>query len=473
MNHTSYDVRIWDTRRMTGARGTGYQVRWTVAKKQRAQTFGTRKLAESFRAGLLTASRKGEAFSIQSGLPVSLMPKNTGPTWLEFAMAFVDMKWPDSSPSHRRSTADGLVTITLAMVITDDEPPNAAGVRRALMHWAFNSTARKRHPQPPDEFAHEFAWAERNSRPLSDLSNPAVTRDVLTAIAQRLDGKPASPSTTNRKRAALSSAISYAIEKGHLSINPLKTVKVKRRKATDELDSRVVLNHKQAKSYLAAVRSLAPDLEALYGCIYYAAMRPSEVRNLRERDLSLPEKGWGEAILAGSFQVAGKGWTDDGEAVGERELKHRPIGATRTVPLPPQLVSLLREHLATFGTDADGRLFVFRVGPMGRPIAGGFGGPVSDAKVARVHHAARNAAFTETQRASPLVRRPYDLRHAAVSTWLAAGVPPTQAAAWAGHSVAVLLKVYAHAVDGQAEIARRRIESALADDMEADEGEIA
>ncbi len=40
-------------------------------------------------------------------------------------------------------------------------------------------------------------------------------------------------------------------------------------------------------------------------------------------------------------------------------------------------------------------------------------------------------------------RRSYDLRHAAGSTWLNAGVPSTQVAAWAGHSVGVLHQIYA------------------------------
>src|SRR5262249_497836 len=49
---------------------------------------------------------------------------------------------------------------------------------------------------------------------------------------------------------------------------------------------------------------------------------------------------------------------------------------------------------------------------------------------------------------SPLARRPYDLRHAAASLWLNAGVPPTEVARRLGHSVAVLLKVYANCIDG-------------------------
>jgi hypothetical protein len=46
--------------------------------------------------------------------------------------------------------------------------------------------------------------------------------------------------------------------------------------------------------------------------------------------------------------------------------------------------------------------------------------------------------------ASPLGRRPYDLRYAAVSLWLNLRVPATEVARRAGHGVAVLLKIYAH-----------------------------
>jgi integrase len=51
-------------------------------------------------------------------------------------------------------------------------------------------------------------------------------------------------------------------------------------------------------------------------------------------------------------------------------------------------------------------------------------------------------------------RRPYDLRHAAVSTWLNVGVPATQVAEWADHDVAVLLQIYAKCLAGQEELAR-------------------
>ena len=59
-----------------------------------------------------------------------------------------------------------------------------------------------------------------------------------------------------------------------------------------------------------------------------------------------------------------------------------------------------------------------------------------------------------------LARRPYDLRHAALSTWLNAGVPAPQVAERAVHSADVLLRVYAKCISDQQGQAKRRIEEA-------------
>ena len=82
---------------------------------------------------------------------------------------------------------------------------------------------------------------------------------------------------------------------------------------------------------------------------------------------------------------------------------------------------------------------------------------------------ASSMAGTELARpATPLMSRPYDLRHAAVSTWLNAGVPAAQVAEWAGHSTDVLLRVYVKCIAGQQGEAKRRIEDAMRP-LEADE----
>ena len=45
----------------------------------------------------------------------------------------------------------------------------------------------------------------------------------------------------------------------------------------------------------------------------------------------------------------------------------------------------------------------------------------------------------------------------AVSTWLNSGVDPVQLAAWAGHSVAVLMRIYVKCISGHDAEAKRRI----------------
>jgi hypothetical protein len=41
------------------------------------------------------------------------------------------------------------------------------------------------------------------------------------------------------------------------------------------------------------------------------------------------------------------------------------------------------------------------------------------------------------------------------------GVPPTQVAEWAGHSVEILLKIYAKCLAGGGEVLRQRMQAAL------------
>jgi hypothetical protein len=50
-------------------------------------------------------------------------------------------------------------------------------------------------------------------------------------------------------------------------------------------------------------------------------------------------------------------WTDTDSAHDERGLKHRASDETRRVPIPPELVVILRAHIDTFGAAPDGRIF--------------------------------------------------------------------------------------------------------------------
>jgi len=154
--------------------------------------------------------------------------------------------------------------------------------------------------------------------------------------------------------------------------------------------------------------------------------------------------------LATSDPRAGKAWTDDGRARQRRELKRRGQTETRSVPIPPELVELLRTHQDQFGTADDGRLFRTESG-----------GEIQDSHYAAMWRKARIEALSADEAASPLAGRPYGLRHAAASLWLNAGVAVTEVARRLGHGVAVLLKVYANCIDGQGDAANQRITAAL------------
>jgi hypothetical protein len=160
--------------------------------------------------------------------------------------------------------------------------------------------------------------------------------------------------------------------------------------------------------------------------------------------------GWGILTLIQAAPRTAAAWTSNGTSHEQRGLKHRPEGSVRTVPIPPILVTMLRRHHRCYGTAPNGRLF-----------RGTRGGPLSESSYGRTWHNARTQALGPAAAATTLARRPYDLRHAALSLWLNAGAAPAQIARRAGHSTTTLLAVYTHCIDGQDDITNRQIEHAL------------
>jgi predicted RNA-binding protein YlqC (UPF0109 family) len=249
--------------------------------------------------------------------------------WVELAQEFIDARWDDFAPRHRKSTVDGLVTLTCALVRGETSPPDARALRLALTRWAFNTGARRKQATPPNELREALNWIASNSLAVTTVGKSDGVRLALKALSTNLDGTRAAASTVARKRAALSSALNFAVERGYLSHNPLRDVRVKRRPVAGAIDPRVVVNPDQARDLLRAVHDLEPAVHAYFACLYYAALRPAEARNLRRADVELPETGWGRVLLHGGYQESGTAWTDDGEHGEERHLKHRAETETR------------------------------------------------------------------------------------------------------------------------------------------------
>jgi len=451
----SYEVRIFSLWIREG-KPRPYALRWQVEDKRQIRSFPTRALADGFRAELMHAARSGEPFDVESGLPLSMRRTGARVTWFEHACRYVDMKWPKAAGKTRAGMADALATVTVALVKDDARTPDPGTVRKALIGWAFNPKLRKT-PRPAN-IASALAWIERTSLPLSVLNDPKerprAIRAALDACSRTLDGRAAAATTTRRKRAVLYNALGYAVELGELVANPVDTVQWRAPAVAETVDRRVVASPAQVRELLTAVtyvgRRSGRRLQAFFALLYFAALRPSEALDLRIGDCHLPRRGWGTITLAGTEPEVGRAWTDDGNRTQRRGLKWRNAKAVRPVPIPPELVAMLREHVRTHGTSG-GRLF-----------ATATGGRVTSAAYYRTWRKAREYALPPQAVASPLAGRPYDLRHGGVTLWLNAGVPAPEIARRAGHGVDVLLKIYAGCVDGQEESVNERIGKALA-----------
>jgi integrase len=163
---------------------------------------------------------------------------------------------------------------------------------------------------------------------------------------------------------------------------------------------------------------------------YYAGLRPSEVVMLRAKALELPEAGWGR-IHVTEADVA---FDEPGE----------PKTGPRSLPIPPQLVDILRRWIDEHAFVAGDLLFRTRNGL--QPRASNWS--------RALHRALRECDCP------PM--RIYDCRHAAATTWLRSGVPLAEVAKRMGHSVETLVSTYVGALSGDEALANERIEAALA-----------
>ena len=460
MSGTSFDVRFWDIQERPDAKAR-WRVRWKVAGRVFSRAFVVKALAESFRAQLREAARTGDSFDTASGLPLSIIRRALDVSCYEHAQEFVHSAWPAAAAKSRVSI---LETLSVALpALTQDLPGEPdPDVLRLAVRRALNQNTHARQPDAAERRA--LAWLERASLPISSLSDPAIVGDLLDVLGRKLDGTPAAAEYFSRRRRVMHRVLGYAVRRKRLAVNPLSKANLPEGwtaplAAEDIVDPRSVGGPELVGDMLTATsyvgRRQGPRFVAFFGCMFYAMMRPSEVATLTRNGCHLPDSGWGRLIFADASPAAGKDFTDDGRVHEVRGLKGRARQsaarrATRNVPIPPELVALLREHIDRYGAGREGRLFRSESGNLIQPST-----------YWRVWQNARALALTPAQLATPLMRRPYDLRHSGITWRLNAGVPPTEIAAWAGHSVEMLLRVYARCVVGMEDVWIARMDATL------------
>lgn len=150
---------------------------------------------------------------------------------------------------------------------------------------------------------------------------------------------------------------------------------------------------------------------------------------LRPCVLDLPEAGWGRIDVV--------------EADVDFDEPGEPKTGRRSVPIPAELVDVLRQWLADGYFTSD--QLIFRSPNGGLPSASNWGRAWRLA-LAKVGHDRL---------------RPYDCRHFAATTWLHAGVPLGETARRLGHSVDTLVSTYVGALQGDEQVANDLIDRYL------------
>ena len=458
----SYNVKVYAIEARE-SKTPSYRVRWVVDGHRFGASFGTRALADSERSKLVTAQNAGEPFDTETGRPVPEMRALSDVTFWRHAQDFVAWAWPNAAAKSRVGFVETVLAV--APVLVKDLPGRPgeellrSAIRAALLGTPLD-----------DGQAKALAWLARASRPLSCLTDGSVVADVLDALALGLRGKPASAEFFSRRRRVLHKILGYAVRKKRLSVNPLDKSQLPDdwtppEKPDDTVDPRSIAGPEVVSQMIAACASVGkrqgPRFVGFYATIYYGMLRPSEVAALTRDACTLPETGWGYLVFADSSPTAGKSYTDSGTAHEDRGLKGRTKGSARArtrkpsrrVPIPQPLVTLLRAHIETYGSSPDGRLFRSERGA-----------PLQASTWTVLWKKVRAASLTPAQQRSPLMARPYDLRHAGIVWRLNSGVPPAEVAAWAGHSVEMLHRVYTHCVTGSEDVWLDRMDRALGDE---------
>jgi hypothetical protein len=171
------------------AKVTTYRVRWTTGPRSWKESFRNKAQAGSYEAELRSAARRGEAFNMDTGRPVSWSREANSMSWYDFCVAYVDMKWKHSAAKRRATIAWTLVTVMPPMIATAKGAPERKAMRRALRQWGFNTNRRA---ECPEDAATILGW-------LSATPNPSPRWPTQTSYAV-FSRQPERGSTDVRRR---------------------------------------------------------------------------------------------------------------------------------------------------------------------------------------------------------------------------------------------------------------------------------
>jgi integrase len=264
----------------------------------------------------------------------------------------------------------------------------------------------------PSTFARDEGYLNRYILPVfGEMPLGDISVGLIRTWVSELNASGLAPATVVKAGQILSKVLRSAVEEGIISTNPTSSVRLPR-----------LERHEMRNLSPVEVSRLADAIHPRYRAVVflgaYGGLRAGELFGLRVSRLDLAAQR--VEVVEQVVEVSG----------------HLHFGAPktkagrRTVPVPAVVCDALTEHLRLWPSDD----LVFTAPD---------GGPVRLASW-------RSRFFKRAVEAADVAPlRVHDLRHTAVSLWIAAGASPREIASRAGHtSVSVVLDRYGHLLPG-------------------------
>jgi len=428
------DVRVFNIQNRFDRSGVTkpFIVRWKVDGKEHSRGHHTRPEADGYRSRLLLAKRDGERFDRRTGEPESWAPASEDLQAHLWARKWVAENWPEWQPRTRTNELEGLARF-IPLVVDARAPTAPPGLRGYL-----RDTLRPDAELDPD---HECErWLGRWVLALGELDRKNLA-EAQTELGKRDDGTTAAAETSKRYRRTAKSCVRRAVELEYIAADPWPpSQRGRSRRKVNRVN--LAVDVKRLHAPATAVRVFAhmenhQPASRMYRMmtetVYYAALRPSEVKMLRPEAVHLPDEDKEDEWGAIDVDEA-----DDGE-----DNPADPKTGRRRVPIPPRYVRRIRAWLKY--NNIKPRQLIFRTRCGNAPSDTNWSRALQGAhRRAKVHHIAV-----------------YDYRHAAATTWIRNGMPLREAAARLGDSVETLVAYYIDAMEGDEERGNAAVEAAF------------
>ena len=489
-------VEVTRVDQRTGERRSGEAVRWDV--KGRAD--GTEYLRRFERAGLAEAWKRRLEEGFAARLPFDLVTKQflrpaadagqlagrpgrpvgipppvsapASPSVLDVTEAFY-RSHPDWGPRTKSMAAAALNRARRWFLV----PGAAPTVRQeaAVEDFLANASLRRGDGPLSERQAGGLAWLRKHSVPIADVTTADVEAYLARFEVNQRSGRKVSRATIVRYSQPVRSCWAWAVSRDDLPLerNPWLAVrpprKVKGRPGRPgggtnglAVDPDIVLGVEEALSLADRCVTAGRWGEGARCFVLVMALcglRPGEAAGIVWDDVELADDdGTGWLTVRRSRRRVAPDWLDPDDDPQWGPLRISDLADSRRVPVHPVLAARLRAHRDLLGVGPDGLVFhrndkAFELSGFAKDVWG----------PARAEMFPLRAELPPDDPRQPKLShlRQHDLRHAACSWWLRAGVDATVCRRWSGHkSLSVFLDVYRDAVPAlEAAGVRKLVES--------------